>query len=238
MNTINAIIFITLSTLLGTFDKAEIPLDSIDSLIQKIGADDAILVYNSIQALKEYPLSEFSDAHRDALSSQLLEETPHLNKLVELCGFLLMKEELRAFAQNKNLPKRIKEKVNYALVRAGDEEKLQQMLRNLKKHTLTDDFSYNLVPMLAYTRQKEVFDYLLELIMKEGKSCNHPDADTPGKFSCAYPIIISIAPYISDFPAEVGEYGLETDNPDQMLADVRQWILSSKKSYQLDTEKY
>ena len=238
MNAINTIIFILLSTLLGIFDMAEIPLNSIDTLIQKIGADDAILVYNSIQELKKYPLSEFNDAHREALESQLLEETPHLNKLVELCGFLLMKEELRAFAQSKTLPTRIKEKVNYALVRAGDEEKLQQMLRNLKKHELTDDFAYNLSPMLAYTRQKEVFDYLLDLIMKEGKPCNHPDADTPGKFSCAYPIIMSVAPYITDFPAEVDQYGLKTENPEQTLEEVRRWILSSNKNYQLVTEKY
>jgi hypothetical protein len=231
-------IFLLLSFLSVFVSQFNIPVNSIDSHISKLNSPNAIEVYKTIEQLKSYNYFEFTTEHKSKLQAFLLEDTPHVDKLTELCGFLKMEEELRAFAQNKRISKQVKETINYALIRAGDDSKLKLMLKNLKKLEMSDDYANNLVPVLVYTRRKEVFNHLLSQIQEKGKPCNHPDLDTPGKFSCAYPIIERIAPYIKDFPVEVNQFGIVSSNPDKMLVEVRQWIVENKDSYELITEKY
>lgn len=213
-------------------------LQSIDQYISTIPSKDAKVVYNSFQKLQSFSYSEFSSSHKELLASYLSLETAHVDRLIELCGFLQLQDELKAFAQKESLPRSLKQTLNLALVRAGDERKIENLAKNLKEIPISDDYAYNLVPKLAYTAQKPIFDHLLDQIMEDNKACKHPDMETNGSFNCAFPIIQEIAPYIEDFPVEVNRFGIVQKEGEDVLGRVRKWIGEHRTDYIIKTERY
>ncbi len=236
MNSLITILF-TFVTLVHFADYSSTSVE-IDRILLEMKNADSKSFYTSITSLKKFPYTQFSTQHKTTLQSFLLEETPHLDKVIELCGFLMMKEELRAFAQKEKLNKDLQETIRFALVRAGDKELLDTMMENLKKVPLTDAYAYNLVPRLVYTRKKQVFDLLIEHLFSNEKNCHHPDMDTDVMFSCAYPILEAIAPYIKDFPVQVNAFGIVSANPKQELMIARKWLNENKDTYELITSTY
>jgi hypothetical protein len=237
MKTLNTILFIlTFSLYISAQSVSTMP--SIEECISNLASDDPKEVYSYINKLKSFSYDKFSATNKAELNRTLNQDTPHVDCIIELCGFLQMEEELKAYAQNNKLSKRMKQTLNLALVRAGDQDKLQNLLKNLKEIDVSDDYAYNLVPKLVYTTQKPVFDYLLNQIMEENIVCKHPDMETSGTFDCANPMIEAIAPYIEDFPFDVNQFGIVSKNPSEILPITRKWINDNMDKYSINKNTY
>jgi len=195
-------------------------------------------VDRAIKDLERTPFSSFDNSHKESIAKLFRKEAKHLDRIIKIAGFLQMEAELMAIDSNLLKIKEHKQAWNLALVRTGNKEKKEILLRNIQKMTLDDHFTYEVVPTLVYVRQKEIMDHLLDGIMEPGNTCNPPDLDTRGSVSCAYNIIEQIAPYIKNFPTKVDRYGIQTDDFPAMLSEVRSWFTANKDIYVLDGERY
>ncbi len=221
---------------LSNLSQAQNTSGQLRTLIENLNSANSKEVYRSIEQLKKFSYADFSINDKKRIAEELKEDHAHLDRLIELCGFLQLESELFAYAQNNKVNKRIKQTLNLALVRAGNENKLNNLIKNLSSIPVSDDYAYNLVPKLAQTSQKAVFDYLLTQVLDENISCKHPDMETKGLYDCAHPIIEHIAPYINDFPFDVNQYGIVSNNPDEVLEVTRKWINKNKNTYSINKE--
>jgi hypothetical protein len=98
---------------------------------------------------------------------------------------------------------------------------------------------YDIGPELVYTRNKIVFDFLLEAILRDTKDCTSANNDDTTPMTCAYRLIEQVAPYIINFPAKLDEVGeLKTKDYPALLTEVRSWINANKNTYQLNQTIY
>lgn len=194
--------------------------------------------YRGLAELKKMKYSDFTLDDKRQLEEKLNSDIPHKGEYFKFIGFLKREAFLWDFERENDIPKNLLQDYNLAMVRAGSDIKLDLLMYNVKKYELSDEFSYDLVPVLVYTHRKEVYDYLLDLIMSDEKKCNHPDLETEGKFTCAYVIIETIAPHIIDFPAEIDRTGSLKDPSPALLETVREWIRENKASYEINHEIY
>jgi len=195
--------------------------------------------YTIVRKLTRYPVQEFDRAAREKVGILLNPEQVHLREWVLLAGFLNMESHLKQLLTAEALPKTLQQTVRFALVRCGDEAQLQKMMQKVRTIPFNNDFTDQLVPLLVYTRQKAVTDYLLALIQKDERGCTPADAETPGAINCAYRIMEYLAPVIRDFPLKLDVSGdLAVENYPEALALVRAWIVEQKETYVLEDTTY
>ncbi|MEM9526127.1 MAG: hypothetical protein AAGA31_05930 [Bacteroidota bacterium] len=182
-----------------------------------------------------------ADAAR-LFQTSMLTQNPALPcrpKLFLLAGFLGEAEAL--YAVPEDLRKSIREKNAYdlALIRAGDQPRIERLKRLLEAATVDDDFIFEVAPKLIYTRRREVMDFLFAEILKDQNNCSPADSHTSGRINCAYRIMEMVAPVIQEFPLAVGASGdlTVTDYP-KALAIARAWIEDNQTSYRIITDTY
>ncbi len=208
-------------------------------LLQDCQSLDALTISRNIQKLQQFPKSAFDNNARQQIKKLLQDNPPHQDKLIKLAGFLNMNEALFGLLSQEKISKKDKRSIKLALVRTGDEAKLLNLMKNVKKIPIGDEFNYEVLPILIYVRQKMVTDYLLDIVLSDEKKCTPADAETAGNINCAYRIIEGLAPIINNFPYTVDDYGdLETDDYNKVLPKVRKWIMKNKANYTLNTEIY
>lgn len=196
-------------------------------------------ISRNVKKLQRFNLSEFDNVAKQKLASLLQANPPHQDQLIKLAGFLEMQTELQNILSQETISKKNKEALKLALVRIGDEVKLQNLMKNIKKIPIGDDFIYQIVPVLIYVRQKAATDYLMEIILQDSEDCTPADAETSGTVNCAYRIIEALAPVVIDFPVEVDDFGdIVTKDYEASLKKVRKWIRKNKASYELNKEIY
>lgn len=133
----------------------------------------------------------------------------------------------------------VRRAINLARVRLGNAERRANLLKNLADIPVDDDFNYVVLPLLTYTRQREIFDYLWEQVLTAGARCHPADAETPGRIDCAYRIIEALALTVADFPIAADPEGnLLTDDYAAALAEVRRWYAANHTSYRIRTDTY
>lgn len=201
---------------------------------------NAVLSSNIISMLKSFPPSDFNAAALRNIEKLIFEGGPHLEDFILLAGYLQMKNTLRTAFHLFESKDNLRRATNLALARCGDKSRIQSVVKIIKEKPLNDDLIYDYVPILLYLREKEAFDYLLNIVMDDRKNCSPADAETPGSILCGYRVMEYIAPLINDFPIRVDALSgsLETDDYVKALGQVRNWITSTNYNYQLNTSVY
>jgi len=137
------------------------------------------------------------------------------------------------------IPKSVKEARQLALIRMGDQSQLSQFVSAVKKLKINDDFNYRTLPSLIYTREKAIFDYLLEILQSDNNNCHPADAETEGNIPCGIRIMEALANSIENFPLEVDEYGeLITNNYKKAFETAKRWVKKNANKYTLDKNKF
>lgn len=210
-------------------------------LVNCIGKN-AVLTRSVIGRLQKFKQRDFSDEAKINLKRGLHESTNNVGDIAKLTAFVCgtnCVEDLQNVSMNQAINKREKKDIKLALIRAGQATNEQKLLQSAKAQVVNDDFVYNLVNDLTYTRSKIVFDYLLEIINRDSKDCTSANNDNPEPMICAYRVIEQVAPCILNFPARVNSYGeLETKDYKKLLNDVRDWIGKNKDTYELNLTNY
>lgn len=227
------------NTALPLSGQSKISSLEVHRLLDSVATVAAPNQYSIVRKLTRYPALDFDRAAREKVGILLNPGQAHLREWVLLAGFLDLESHLRQLLTAEALPKTLQQTIRFALVRCGDEAQLRKMMQKVRTIPVNDDFADQLVPLLVYTRQKAVTDYLLELIQKDEKGCTPADSETPGAINCAYRIMEYLSPVIRDFPLKLDVSGdLAVKNYPEALALVRGWILEQKKTYVLEDTTY
>lgn len=217
--------------------------EAVNILVNGCKDSDGGIVYSCLRYLRYFNSTDFNTEARIKLSQLARERGSHYDQIIRLTGFVgindLMYDYTEMLTQKKYTSKKIAWALHLTLARLGNSDELQYCLKRIKQLSVTDDVVYDLLPDLAYTRNKEAFDYMLDIINSDEKNCysSNPDSDT--KIICAYRVIGLVAPYINNFPVKTDKAGdLIASDYNQMLSNVRQWIATNKTTYTLNNLIY
>ncbi|MEO6903450.1 MAG: hypothetical protein ABI315_09860 [Bacteroidia bacterium] len=225
-------------------------VNSQNSMVRQIAAEiwcrcigeNSILTNNAVTKLQQFKQTDFTDSAKFYLKMGLNNATNNIGSIAKLTAFVCGNtciEDLQNVVLKQNISKFDKKDIKLALLRAGEIHNEQRLIQSAKEQVVNDNFVYNLVDDLTYTHNKLIFDYLLEIIMREDKNCTSANNDNPEPMNCAYRLIEKIAPFINDFPAKVNAYNeLETKNYIALLKSVREWITKNKNTYTLNQNNY
>lgn len=205
-----------------------------------LDTDDAATWRTQLTYLQGQPLGNFDGESRDLLSDVLTRpEVQNHPEIVRLAGFVGVPITREQLHPEVKLTKSLKQHLKLASVRLGDEERRANLLENVRRYETSDDFVYTVVPLLVYTRQREVLDFLWELVMVDDNRCTTADAESNGRIPCAYRVVEYLGPAIVDFPVGVDDdHSLMTDDYEAALAEIRRWYTAHRTDYRINTETY
>jgi hypothetical protein len=195
---------------------------------------------SAIESLAGFRKENFSAAVRDTIDNLLSANTPHLDELLKLAGFLAMQEQVLKIRHimETNTNAKIKWAARLSLARMGDAAAIASIMKKLNSTGVNDDFVYDIVPDLIYTRQPEIFEFLEKIINSDAQNCQSDNPDSNKKILCGYRVMGQIAPVIDNFPLKTDDSGeLIVSDYALALREVREWF-ASNDSYNLKTNIY
>ncbi|MEM9835699.1 MAG: hypothetical protein AAF828_04315 [Bacteroidota bacterium] len=209
-------------------------------LLSKIAGSSAVDQYNIASQLRKFPPEAFTDVDRSNLGELLFsDQVQHLDRYFLLTGYLKMQETLRSINKDVLTSEKLKRSYNLALIRAGDTQKGDLLLGKIRTMDYDDDFVYDVVPLLIYTHNRNIYDFLIELTLRPNTNCLPPDPHREGAIDCGYRMMEYLAPVLVDFPIELDAGGdLKTNNYRSALTEVREWLRRHRNNYQIVTNRY
>ncbi len=205
---------------------------------------------NKSQNVANYALRYLTSFHSDDFSAEAkailrdLVNKQHNNYqlVLKLTGLANMQEMLPLYkaklVHDTLLTRDDRWVLHTTMARLGDTTEVNYVLIRAKRLSVNNDFIYHFMPDLIYTRQKEVFDYLVKQLQSDEKKCVSSHPDYPNAISCGYRIMEALAPVVKDFPYKVLASGdLDTDDYKQALADVRKWFINNP-DYEIRKDGY
>jgi hypothetical protein len=213
---------------------------AIDGTLRALKEKDTGISGNALEALTGFNRANFSVAAKDTIGSLIKSGAPHLDKLLRLAGFLGLQNRISQIQSiaNGDANTNIKWAARLALARMGDREATEWIVNKLNNAQIGDDFVYDVVPELVYTRQPQIFDFLEKIINSDEQNCHSSNPDSEKKILCGYRVMEQIAPAIKDFPVKTNESGdLNVSEYGAALLKVRTW-LASNSDYAMNVDIY
>lgn len=213
---------------------------AISYIVNALKEKDSGMSGSALEALTRFRKQNFSAAAKDSIATLIKPETPHLDNVLKLAGFLELKnyadkiQNILATSTNAKL----KWSARLALARMGDENAIQFIVNKLNTAQVNDDFVYDVVPDLVYTRQAQIFDFLEGVINSEAENCQSANPDSGKKILCGYRVMEQLAPVIKDFPVKIDESGdLAVSDYPAALQQVRAWF-AANDSYSILSDSF
>lgn len=195
---------------------------------------------SNISALTEYKRIDFDNATKSRLANMMQRNAPHIDRLAKLIGYLNITEANNSLKSILATDTHYKNKwaIRLALARMDDQEAIDYIIDKLESAPVGDNFVYDIVPDLIYTRQLPVFEFLESIIQSDELNCQSANPDSDAKILCGYRVLEYIAYAIIDFPVSVDKYGVaEIDDYENTLLNIRSWF-EANPAYQLNTDTY
>jgi hypothetical protein len=181
----------------------------------------------SIQNISSVPAALFTESQKAALIQKLESPVPKKEVLIPLIGTL---ESERAISPLQQLsqpgnPAKVRWAAYLALARLGDQPSISLVNSKVRGVEVNDDMVYDIAPSIIYTRQRQLYDYLVELLYSNEKNCESANPDDASSINCAYRILELLAPEIEGFPITTSASGdLEVRNYQEALITAREWL--------------
>lgn len=185
---------------------------------------------SSARKLKYFKKDDFSEASKTELIGYLSENKDIYKNTVRLIGFLDLEDQVSKLNDLLNdttvTEESIRWKIRITLARLGDNAQTSYCTNLARSKGVNDRIIHYLLKDLIYTRQKEAFDYLLDILYSDAKNCRPANPDLYDPIVCGYRIMELLAPAVEDFPFESypGTSQLKAKDYDKTLEDVRQWF--------------
>jgi hypothetical protein len=187
--------------------------------------------------LTNYMPEDYNRQARDSLKTLINTATANYDIIVKLIGYLQLNDQINTLYAQLMRRTKFKDRwaLHLALARLGVEREIDYCVNKVKSIEMNDDVVYEIVPDLIYTRQKKVFDYLIEEIMSDKKKCTTPNPELgTSKIKCGYRIMEYMAPVIKDFPLETHASGdIKTSDYKAALKTVRTWFNTRGDGYEI-----
>lgn len=211
-------------------EKPEIRQEAVYHLVSGCKDTEPGIRSNLANKLKYFLKTDFSEASKNLLINYLSDNEDIYKNTVRLTGFLDMNEQiskLQELLNDTSLQKEsIRWEVQITLARLGDEDMISYCTDLARSKGVNDRIIHFLLKDLVYTRQKQAFDYLLDILYSDAENCRPANPDLYDPIVCGYRIMELLAPATEDFPFETypGTSQLKADNYDDALEAVRQWF--------------
>ncbi len=211
-------------------DNNNIRQEAIFHLVKACKDTEPDIRKSSANKLKYFKKEDFSEVSKNELISYLSENKDIYKNTVRLIGFLDLEDQVLKLNDLLNdttvTDESIRWEVRITLARLGDYAQTSYCTNLARSKGVNDRIIHYLLKDLIYTRQKEAFDYLLDILYSEAKNCRPANPDLYDPIVCGYRIMELLAPAIEDFPFEnyPGTNQLKAKNYDKALEDVRQWF--------------
>lgn len=213
---------------------------AVQQLVDGIGDTDGGVSGSCSSALTYFYLSDFSSAAQLKLLGYLKVKQYHLDEVIRLVGFVNpdgAKSKLQSL-QSQVSSKQDRWAIRLALARLGDPGAVSYITSRLTLPQVNDDFVYDIVPDLVYTRSPEVFDFLEQILNSDVANCQTADPDRSDKILCGYRVLEYIAYTINDFPiATDTDHEIDVSDYEQALQEVRAWFIDNP-DYTFNTTFY
>jgi len=195
-----------------------------------------------IDYLTQFYPKDFNNVAQDTMLVLLQRKNYYFDEYVKLCGYVLSERALPYLEKllQGTVPLTLKEKwaIRLAMARAGDEEQTNYILQKTSQIEPNDEIIYHLLPDLVYTRQRPIFDRIIEWLNDERKLCTSSNPDREEALVCGYRIMEILAPVIKDYPYKQDVTGeLLADDYDRALLEIRAWF-KKNPNYIIDTSQY
>ncbi|WP_339812730.1 HEAT repeat domain-containing protein [uncultured Imperialibacter sp.] len=181
----------------------------------------------SIQNLSSVPSSLFNASQKKTLIQTLDRQVAKKEVLIKMVGTLKDQSAapaLRQLSQPGNSAK-VRWAAYLALSRLGDQTAINLVNNKVRGIEVNDDMVYDMAPSIIYTQQKQLYDYLVELLYSNEKNCESANPDQTNTINCAYRILELLAPQIVDFPIATTASGdLQTKSYQEALITAREWF--------------
>lgn len=210
------------------------------SLLMKVNKVSDTEQYSILKQLQKYPPTDFTFADLNTLAAILrAKSTFHRDQFYLLAGYLRMEKELGLIPPELRETEKYKRNYGLAMVRAGNDFRRKQLLDKVKTLDYNDEFVYEIVPLLIYTHDREIYDYLIELTLRVDRTCESPDPHTSVKIDCGYRMMEYLASVLRDYPYLIGLSGdLEVDDYRKALIEVRRWLNRHRNDYKIVENAY
>jgi hypothetical protein len=199
--------------------------------LQGIEDESPDIVGLSIQNLSLVPPSLLNASQKTSLIQTLDRQVTKKEVLIGMIGTL--KDEsavpsLRQLSQPDNSAK-VRWAAYLALARLGDQTAINLVNNKARGIEVDDNMVYEIAPSIIYTHQKQLYDYLVELLYSNEKNCESANPDQTNSINCAYRILELLAPQIVDFPIVTSASGdLQTGSYQEALVTAREWFTAHR----------
>jgi hypothetical protein len=202
-------------------------------------------VFNiSLLRLKRFDRDCFDSLRVNNFTNLLDSNTTNLKEYIKFLGFI----------GNKTTGSKIKEllysserkfsnselwSIYLSLARLGDTDAIDFLASRVSKLQLNSRLVEAVYPDLVYTRQKKLYDLMIDAIYSDELLCDSPNPDSDKMVICGYRIIEILAPNIKEFPIKTFPSGdLDVENYPEALKQARDWFVQNRSNYKIVKEKY
>lgn len=193
--------------------------------------------YNAIAQLKKFEKNCYDSVDISLLAEHIENEKSSIRELVLFAGVLnnnLLKSKIKGKLSDVTLKKSDKWAIHLALARMGEKESIEFLKDRVSSLKLNSNVVDHIYVDLIYTRQKVLFDLIVEKIFSDEKLCESSNPDSETSILCGYRIIELIAPYIDRFPIKTLPSGdLDVESYENALITVRDWFLNNQMNYEI-----
>jgi len=202
----------------------------VEDLLRSCNDSASIVVQNACQELANYDRKCFTEKSISILE-QIIDENEFFPERFFLIGGYVGSENMASILKSRYSKCAKREHqwyIDIALCRLNDNSSIQKVLSKVSKMEITLDFIDGVLPYLLYTRQRGIYDWLIDKTMSDECKCASRNPNSEMRISCAYYIVYEMADYIADFPINRDEDGEKDD--DLSKSDVkrmRTWMMTN-----------
>ena len=222
-------------------DDSGVRSDAVSLLVAGVSDRSAAVNSVALSGLQNFSREDFENPDKQSLND-LVGNTTIFNQdeLIRLIGFINEEGETTVLssALNQVTGFKMRWSCHIALARLGDKQSVDFLLSRIQSAPINDGFVYDIIPDLVYTRNKEVFQFIDEMLMDPASRCQSASPDSNQSISCGYKLLEYYAGTVVDFPLSLDEFGdLDLDDYEAGLTIARTWV-SSNPDYSVLNDKY
>lgn len=198
----------------------------VEDLLRSCNDSSSIVVQNAWQELTKFDKKYFTEESKRMLE-HIIDNGKFFSEKFFMIGGYVGSENMVSILKNRRAlcEKNQQWYVDLALCRLNDNSSVQVVLSRLSKIKPSLDFVDLLLPDLLYTRQRQIYDWIINEAMTDECKCVSRSPVSERQIPCAYYIMYEIADYIEDFPIDRDEDGERDDDFSKSdIKNMRTWL--------------
>lgn len=192
------------------------------------------LNYPIWRAASQFPKASFGTQAQQSILDQIKSQPQYLDKWLMLAGLATDDPWPIRLLLAERPTRNIQQAAKLALVRMGDQQQAQSLLRGIQRIPIHDDFVYDIAPLAIYTRDQTIIEYLVDIVIQDLGQCHPADAEIAGQISCAYRLVELLIPILKGFP--LGSQAWESGAAQEQMEQARKWLQLNRKKLIVDRQ--